>query len=76
MDGRTLAHNPMLQHQVADMWIALDGLAASLDMLALEWGDPLVDHGAAWETKLFAAKHRTSTTVRSVVDTAMEVVGG
>ena len=27
LDGRTLAHNPMLQHQIADMWIALDGAA-------------------------------------------------
>lgn len=76
MDGRTLAYNPMLQHQLADMWIALDGLAASLDMLATEWGDDGVDHGPVWETKLFAAKHRTSMVVRSVVDTAMEVVGG
>lgn len=76
MDGRSLAHNPMLQHQVADMWIALDGLAASLDMLATEWCDDAVDHGPAWELKLFAAKHRTSVIARSVVDTAMEVVGG
>lgn len=76
MDGRTLAHNPMHQHQIAEMWIALDGLAASLDMLATEWEDGGVDHGAMWEVKLFAAKHRTSTIVRSVVDTAMEVVGG
>jgi alkylation response protein AidB-like acyl-CoA dehydrogenase len=76
MDGRTLAHNPMLQHQVADMWIALDGLIASLDMLAAEWGDEQVDHGPVWEMKLFAAKHRTSCIVRSVVDTAMEVAGG
>lgn len=76
MDGRTLAHNPMLQHQIAEMWIALDGLAASLDMLATEWEDDDVDHGPMWEVKLFAAKQRTSTIVRSVVDTAMEVVGG
>ncbi len=76
MDGRTLAHNPMLQHQIADMWMALDGLAASLDMLAAEWCDDRVDHGPVWEMKLFGAKHRTSVVVRSVLDTAMEVVGG
>jgi len=76
MDGRTLAHNPMLQHQVADMWIALDGLTASLDMLAAEWCDDDIDHGPVWETKLFAAKHRTSVVVRSVLDTAMDVAGG
>ena len=76
MEGRTLAHNPMLQHQIAAMWIELDGLAASLDMLAIEWADERVDHGPLWEPKLFAAKQRTSVIVRSVVDTAMEVVGG
>jgi alkylation response protein AidB-like acyl-CoA dehydrogenase len=76
MDGRTAAHNPMLQHQVADMWMALDGLTASLDMLAAEWDDDRVDHGPVWEMKLFAAKHRTSTIVRSIVDTAMDVAGG
>lgn len=76
MDGRTLAHNPMHQHQIAEMWISLDGLAASLDMLATEWSDDDVDHGSMWEVKLFAAKHRASTIVRSVVDAAMEVVGG
>lgn len=76
MDGRTAAHNPMLQHQVAEMWMSLDGLTTSLDMLATEWDDENVDHGAVWEMKLFAAKHRASVTVRSVLDTAMDVVGG
>lgn len=75
LDGRTLAHNPMIQHQVADMWIALDGVTAALDMLALDWVNG-VDHGTAWDLKLFAAKHRTSTVVRHVLDTAMEVAGG
>ena len=75
LDGRTMAHNPMIQHQVADMWIALDGAAASLDMLATDWVNG-VDHGPAWDLKLFAAKHRTSVIVRSVLDTAMEVAGG
>jgi alkylation response protein AidB-like acyl-CoA dehydrogenase len=75
LDGRTMAHNPMLQHQVAEMWIALDGATSSLDMLATDWVNG-VDHGPAWDMKLFAAKHRTSVVVRSVLDTAMDVAGG
>lgn len=73
--GRTLASNPMLQHQVADMWIALDGAASSLDMLATDWVNG-VAHGPLWEMKAGAAKHRTSRVVRAVLDTAMEVTGG
>jgi alkylation response protein AidB-like acyl-CoA dehydrogenase len=75
LDGRTLAHNPMLQHQVAEMWIDLDGAASSLDMFATEWCNG-VDHGPVWDLKLFAAKHRTNQIVRRVVDTAAEVAGG
>lgn len=75
LDGRTLAHNPMLQHQIAEMWIDLDGLGAELDMFATDWIAG-VDHGPAWELKLFALKHRASRVVRRVLDTAMEVAGG
>ena len=75
LDGRSLAHNPMLQHQIADMWIALDGASAALDMFATDWVNG-VDHGPVWDMKLFAAKHRTSQVVRTVLDTAMDVAGG
>ncbi len=75
LGGRTLAHNPMLQHQVADMWIALDGAASSLDMFATDWVNG-VDHGPAWNMKLFALKYRTSEVVRRVLDTAADVAGG
>ena len=75
LDGRTMAHNPMIQHQVAEMWIELDGAAAALDMLATDWVNG-VDHGPTWDLKLFAAKHRTSSIARRVLDTAMEVAGG
>ena len=75
LDGRTLAHNPMLQHQVAGMWIALDGVTSALDMFATDWVNG-VDHGPEWDMKLFAAKYRTSQVVRNVLDTAMEVAGG
>ncbi len=75
LDGRTLAHNPMLQHQVAEMWIALDGAASSLDMFATDWVNG-VDHGPEWDMKLFAVKYRTSEVVRRVLDIAADVAGG
>jgi alkylation response protein AidB-like acyl-CoA dehydrogenase len=75
LDGRTLAHNPMLQHQVAEMWIALDGVRSSLDMIASDWGMG-VDYDPEWELRISGAKQRTSEVVRFVVDTAMDVAGG
>lgn len=75
LEGRTLAHNPMLQYQVADMWIAIDGVRSSLDMLATDWGAG-VDYDPEWELKISGAKQRTSDMVRVVVDTAMDVAGG
>lgn len=75
LDGRTMAHNPMIQHQIAAMWIDLESMRSSLDMIATDWCNG-VDHGLQWGPKVFAAKERTSQLVRSVVDTAMDVAGG
>lgn len=75
LGGRTLSHNPMLQHQVASMWIELDGARATLDGLARDWVEG-VDHGPLWRAKVFAAKERTARAIRLVVDTAADVAGG
>ena len=75
LEGRTLAHNPMLQHQIAEMWILLDGARAGLDHLAADWVAG-VDHGPAWGPMTFATKVRTARAVRQVLDGAAEVIGG
>lgn len=75
LDGRTLAHNPMLQHQVAEMWIALDGVRDSLNMIATDWGSG-IDYNPEWELRIAGAKQRTNDAVRFVVDVAMDVAGG
>ena len=75
LEGRTMAHNPMVQHQIAEMWITLDGARASLDDLASDWVAG-VDHGPLWGPKTFATKVRTGRAVRSVIDTAADVIGG
>jgi alkylation response protein AidB-like acyl-CoA dehydrogenase len=75
LDGRTLAHNPMLQHQVAEMWIDLESVRGYVDNLARDWVDG-VDHGAEWDLKTTVARQRTNEMTRRVVDTAMDVAGG
>jgi alkylation response protein AidB-like acyl-CoA dehydrogenase len=75
LGGRTLAYNPMLQHQVADMHLELDAARKVVDRLAVDWVSG-VDHGAAWPVEIFAAKWRAATTAVHVVDVACEVAGG
>lgn len=75
LDDRSLAHNPMIQARIAEMWTALDGARTSLDLLAREW-DERVDHGAEWGIKVFAAKQRVAEVVHRVTDDAMEIAGG
>jgi alkylation response protein AidB-like acyl-CoA dehydrogenase len=75
LDGRTLAHNPMLQHQVAEMWIDLESVRGYVDNIARDWVAG-VDHGAEWDLKTTVARQRTNEMTRRVVDTAMDVAGG
>jgi alkylation response protein AidB-like acyl-CoA dehydrogenase len=75
LDGRTLAHHPMLQFQVAEMQLALDGALPHVERIADDWTDG-VDHGGAWPCKLVAAKHHAVTAAARVVDLALEVSGG
>jgi alkylation response protein AidB-like acyl-CoA dehydrogenase len=73
--GGTLAHHPLVQHQVAQMHLELDGARAVLDRLARDWVEG-VDHGTRWAVQVFAAKWRAATAAMSVVDAACDVVGG
>jgi alkylation response protein AidB-like acyl-CoA dehydrogenase len=75
LPGRTFAHHPLVQHQVAQMHLELDAARAVLDRLARDWVEG-VDHGARWPVQVLAAKWRAATAAMTVVDTACEVVGG
>ncbi len=75
LDGRTLAHNPMLQHQAAAMHLELDAARKVVDRVAADWTTG-VDHGAAWPVELFAAKWRSAIASMRVVDLACELAGG
>jgi alkylation response protein AidB-like acyl-CoA dehydrogenase len=73
--GGTVAANPHVQHQVADMYLALDAARACVDAVARDWVAG-VDHGAFWGAKVLAAKWHATTAANRVVDLACEVVGG
>lgn len=75
LDGRTMAHHPMIQHEVADMYLELEAISAHLDRIAADWS-AMVDHGDWWPAKLVAAKHRAVEGAKRVVDGALSVSGG
>jgi alkylation response protein AidB-like acyl-CoA dehydrogenase len=75
LGGRALAQHPMVQHQVAEMALALEAATAHVERIADDWS-ARIDHGDAWPAKLAAMKYHVTTAARRVVDLALEVTGG
>jgi alkylation response protein AidB-like acyl-CoA dehydrogenase len=71
----TFAHHPLVQQQVADMYLALDAARSSVDAVAQDWVHG-VDHGPMWGPKVLAAKWQATVAANRVVDLVCEVVGG
>jgi alkylation response protein AidB-like acyl-CoA dehydrogenase len=71
----TYAHNPMVQHQIAEMYLVLDPAAALVDRLLDDYRDG-VDHGAMWGPKIVSAKWNAVEAAKRVVDIALDVSGG
>ncbi len=71
----TFAHHPLVQHQVAEMYLTLDAARSGLDGLARDWVGG-IDHGPMWGPKVLAARWRATAAANRVVDLACEVVGG
>jgi alkylation response protein AidB-like acyl-CoA dehydrogenase len=69
------AYNPMVQHQVAEMYLELDAATATLDRFVDDWVAG-VDHGEAWVSKVYSAKWRAIEAAKRVVDIALDVSGG
>jgi alkylation response protein AidB-like acyl-CoA dehydrogenase len=69
------AYNPMVQHQVAEMYLELDAAGATLDRFVEDWVAG-VDHGEAWVPKVYSMKWRGVEAAKRVVDIALDVVGG
>jgi alkylation response protein AidB-like acyl-CoA dehydrogenase len=71
----SMAHNPFVQHLVADNFLDLHAAIDVLDGVGRDWVDG-VDHGPGWAARIFSAKWRAVTTAKRVVDRAMEISGG
>jgi alkylation response protein AidB-like acyl-CoA dehydrogenase len=65
----------MLQHEVAEMTLTLDGMIAHVDRIADDWSTG-VDHGGLWPSKLVSAKYHCVEGAKKIVDLAMDVSGG
>jgi len=72
---RSMAYHPEVQHNVAEMRIALEAAEAFLDRTCEDWSAG-VDHGALWPLKIVTTKHDVVARAWSVVDTALDVSGG
>ena len=69
------AYNPMVQHQIAEMFLELDAAGATIDRFVEDWVAG-VDHGETWVPKVYSAKWRAVEAAKRVVDVALDVAGG
>lgn len=69
------AYHPMVQHQVAEMYLELDAATATFDRFVNDWITG-VDHGDAWVSKVYSMKWRAVEAVKRIVDIALDVTGG
>lgn len=69
------AYHPMVQHQVSEMYLALDAASATVERFVDDWTNG-VDHGEAWVPKVYAMKWNAVEAAKRVVDVALDVAGG
>jgi len=69
------AYNPMVQHQVAEMYLELDAARATVDRFVDDWVAG-AEHGEAWVAKVYSMKWRAVEASKRVVDIALDVAGG
>ena len=69
------AYNPFVQHQIAEMYLALDAAGATLDRFVADWTAG-VDHGDAWVPKVYSMKWHAVEAAKRAVDVALDAVGG
>jgi alkylation response protein AidB-like acyl-CoA dehydrogenase len=72
---RSMAYHPEVQHTIAEIVLAIEGMIPHVDRIAEDWSNG-VDHGDQWPAKLVAAKYHCVESAFRVVDLAMEVSGG
>ena len=75
IDRGAYAYNPMVQHQIAEMYLELDAANATFERFVDDWVAG-ADHGAAWVPKVYSMKWRAVEAAKRVVDVALDVSGG
>jgi alkylation response protein AidB-like acyl-CoA dehydrogenase len=73
--NRSMAYHPEVQHNVAEMVLALDGASAHVERIADDWANG-VDHGGLWPSKLVSAKYHAVEAAKKIVDRAFDISGG
>ena len=73
--SRTMAYHPEVQHNIAEMVLALDAATALVERIADDWSNG-VDHGHDWPSKLVSAKYHAAEAAKTVIDRAFDVNGG
>ena len=69
-----MAHHPEVQHQVAEMRIALDAANAMLERTAADWAEG-VEH-EDWPVRLVATRYFVINQAYDIVDRALDLSGG
>ena len=69
-----MAHHPEVQHNVADMRIALDAAEALLDRPTTDWATGVAH--ADWPVRLVGTRHFVINQAYEIVDRAMDLSGG
>ncbi|THF86606.1 acyl-CoA dehydrogenase [Deinococcus sp. KSM4-11] len=75
LGGATMAHNPMIQHLVAEMALELEAMLPQIERVASDWSGG-VNHGGLWPSKIVAAKYRAVQGARHILGLALDVMGG
>jgi alkylation response protein AidB-like acyl-CoA dehydrogenase len=75
IDRGAYAYNPMVQHQIAEMYLELDAANATFERFVDDWVRG-ADHGEDWVPRVYAMKWRSVEATKRVVDVALDVAGG
>jgi alkylation response protein AidB-like acyl-CoA dehydrogenase len=75
IERASYAYNPMVQHQVAEIYLELDAATATLDSFVEHWVSG-IDLGDTLVPRLYSTKWRAVEAAKQVVDVALDVVGG
>jgi alkylation response protein AidB-like acyl-CoA dehydrogenase len=72
---RSMAYHPGVQHEIAEMRIALESIDGYLGSVIADSSNH-VDNGMDWPVKILAAKHFAVNQAWQVVDSALDLSGG